>query len=304
MARFAPWLTTMDTSFQSARSAPSYGATSLKDQKPYQPATSAFLQAAQWTLAARHLPTPSDPNKARAQAALRKRLARVLESLSFRALLGLDNTLPALRALIILATWTGKLPTRSGSYADLGLGLSGASGTGTLKSMSDGSSSDTDGGIKTGRADSAAATTGEDEGEEEEWDVAKEAVAYDGEMFLSAALRIAAKMHLELDVQMALEHKQAQEQEQSGVSTSTNADANTNGMPSAKAAETLDRARVVSAFRSLSNALSYSRHCFAAQLLLDVHPFRSGCFVSAFLFPLAIAAVSPDEHPRLLFDLA
>src|ERR1700733_10390465 len=104
MARFAPWLTSVDTSSHSStRNTPSYAS---KDEKPYQPATSAFLQAAQWTLAARHLPPPSDPVKARAHVALRQRLAKVLQSLSFRALLGLDDTLPALRAFIILATWT------------------------------------------------------------------------------------------------------------------------------------------------------------------------------------------------------
>jgi hypothetical protein len=51
--------------------------------------------------------------------------------------------------------------------------------------------------------------------ESEGWFVAK-TFAYDGGMFSGAAMRIAAKMHLEVDVHMALAHTQAQEREQGG----------------------------------------------------------------------------------------
>lgn len=240
ITRFAPWLTSVDTSSPSStRNAPSYAATSPtpKDEKPYQPATSAFLQAAQWTLSARHLPTPLDPVKARAHVALRQRLAKVLQSLTFRALLGLDDTLPALRAFIILATWTGKLPTRDGTYADLGLGS-------TIPSGIDPGKPNAKPNDPNDPCDSSTASTAAIGDEEEEWLVPKEGVAYDGEMFLGAAMRIAAKMHLEVDVQMVLAHKQAQEQEQTG---KTSANVNTSAIMSpAKAAEALDRCRVVS----------------------------------------------------------
>lgn len=286
MARFAPWLATIDTRSQLPRSTPSYTSTS-KDEKPYQPATSAFLQAAQWTIAARHLPTPSDPVKERAHDALRKRLAKVLESLSFRALLGLDNTLPTLRALIILATWTGKLPTRSGNFADFGLGAPYTSGIGAVKpNANSGNRSDNEGGTRAEAAnpnpiDGNTAANGED-GEEEAWDMAKEGIAYDGEMFLGAAMRIAAKMHLELDVQMVLAHKQTQEQEQRG-SPNTNSSGNAiASMSPAKVAEALDRCRVVSVHSTFKISCCISSDACAAHRVVQfaaVHPLRSGCIV-------------------------
>lgn len=65
--------------------------------------TSTFLQAAQWTLAARHLPTNS--GSLNHLASLRSQLGRVLAQRLSQAILGLDDSLPALRALLILATW-------------------------------------------------------------------------------------------------------------------------------------------------------------------------------------------------------
>lgn len=254
LARFTPWLASVDTPSQFSRSAPSYATLpTSRDEKPYQPATSAFLQAAQWTLAARHLPKPSGPVKARAHVALRQRLARVLESLSFRALLGLDNNLPALRALIILATWTGKLPTRSGTYADLDRRGGGEGARKPRASGGDNDDTEIINSVEPANLNDGNIPAAINVDEEEEWDMAKESVTYDGEMFLGAAMRIAAKMHLELDVQMVLAHKQAQEQEQSGNSGSNvNTSAN---MSPAKAAEALDRCRAVS-IRS-----SYQCHC-------------------------------------------
>lgn len=112
---------------------------------------------------------------------------------------------------MILAKWTGKLPTRTRD--------------------DDLSSTNSDG------------DEDKDLVDVDEYDVAKEGVSYDGEMFLSAAVRVAAKMHLEMDVQLALVRRQemdgkdrAKEKEQGSE----------NAAPSpAKIAETLDRARVM-----------------------------------------------------------
>lgn len=84
---------------------------------------------------------------------------------------------------------------------------------------------------------------GANEEEEEEFDVAKEGIAFDGEMFLAAAVRISAKMHLELDVQMALAHKQGQDHQQQNQAGGKPA------LTPVKVAETLDRARVVSGYK-------------------------------------------------------
>lgn len=62
--------------------------------------TSVFLQAAQWTLAARHLPSEQ------ISIALQVHLLQILDQRTSRALLGLDRSLSAIRALCILATWT------------------------------------------------------------------------------------------------------------------------------------------------------------------------------------------------------
>jgi hypothetical protein len=78
------------------------------------PASSAFLQAAQWTLAAHHFPsqtsttaTPSGASSA--ENPLLVRLVQALQQGVMRASLGLDLSLPALRALLILATWSSNL---------------------------------------------------------------------------------------------------------------------------------------------------------------------------------------------------
>lgn len=232
-ARFAPWLTTFNATLAYSSS---LSHSSHKGEGPYKPATSAFLQAAQWTLASRHLPTSElAPSTTKAKVySLRKRLARTLERLTFRALLGLDNSLPALRALIILAQWTGKLPTRT-DVDERGDG----SATGTR------TNGNGNGHLHPPTAKADGGDDDDEKEEDEDYDVAKEGVAFDGEMFLAAAVRISAKMHLELDVQMALANKQNLERPSSS-SEPGGAAANGGSPSAAKIAETLDRARVVS----------------------------------------------------------
>ena len=74
------------------------------------PASSAFLQAAQWTLAARGLPSLSGAAVAspasKAKSSLFVGLVEALQQGIARASLGLDLSISALRALLILATWS------------------------------------------------------------------------------------------------------------------------------------------------------------------------------------------------------
>lgn len=77
-------------------------------------ACSAFLQAVQWTLAAHHLPpqtsTIATPlGASSAESPLLVRLVQALQQGLTRASLGLDLSLSALRALLILATWSSTL---------------------------------------------------------------------------------------------------------------------------------------------------------------------------------------------------
>lgn len=79
----------------------------------HEPITSSFLQAAKWSLAARHLPLVAEGSSSRTLAAsnseLRRRISRVLDHRLSRVMLGLDRSLPALRALVVLATWASNL---------------------------------------------------------------------------------------------------------------------------------------------------------------------------------------------------
>jgi len=76
-------------------------------------------------------------------------------------MIGLDETLPALQALLILATWTGALPAHAINDP----------GGAQLQTQHLG-------------------------------------IAYDGEFFVGAAVNLASRMHLELDVEKALAHRQ------------------------------------------------------------------------------------------------
>ncbi|KAF8316132.1 hypothetical protein DL93DRAFT_2154934 [Clavulina sp. PMI_390] len=75
------------------------------------PETSMFLQAAQWTLAARHLSsTDTDPpTQGQENSTLRQKLLQILEQKTTDAILGLDRSLSAIRALLIMSTWTNAL---------------------------------------------------------------------------------------------------------------------------------------------------------------------------------------------------
>lgn len=199
--------------------------------------------------------------------------------------MGLDNSLPALRALIILAQWTGKLPTRTDAAEHDG----SSNGTHT-----------TNGNGHPHSPTEKASDEGKDEEEDEDYDVAKEGVAFDGEMFLAAAVRISAKMHLELDVQMALANKQNSERPSSS-SEQGSATTNGGGPSAAKIAETLDRARVVSRYLELSRsrtlpASSTNIWDVANQYwlfwALDVQNLGDGRIVSFFLFPVSLSVVA------------
>lgn len=74
------------------------------------PATSGFLQATQWILASRHLSDPpllpsSEQPRASPYAELRARLCATFQRRLTRAVMGLDNSILTLRALIILVAW-------------------------------------------------------------------------------------------------------------------------------------------------------------------------------------------------------
>jgi hypothetical protein len=79
----------------------------------HEPPMSSFLQAAKWSLAARHLPVVvagcSSDTVAASNRELKRCLSRVLDHGLSRVMLGLDRSLPALRALLVLATWASAL---------------------------------------------------------------------------------------------------------------------------------------------------------------------------------------------------
>lgn len=108
-------------------------------------------------------------------------------------MIGLDETLSALQALLILASWTGALPAHTTSDPS----------NARLQTQHLG-------------------------------------IAYDGEFFIGAAVSIASRMHLELDVEKALKHRQ---------------DRSTCGPIPPLPGETLERARMVSARPAYSRIL-------------------------------------------------
>jgi len=142
------------------------------------PASSAFLQAAQWTLAARRLSSLSDAaavasGPSNARSSLFVRLVQALQQGITRASLGLDLSISALRALLNLTAW-------STNIFDI-----------LMRDMTD-------------------------DGSEAE-DV-HEFRAFDGEMLISTAVHIATQMHLELDVEAALSQVKGNRKPKSGIS--------------------------------------------------------------------------------------
>lgn len=99
-------------------------------------------------------------------------------------MMGLEMTLQSIRALLILAAWTGELPAHA---------------------------------------------VGEKPGAQAQSLHLR--VSFDGELLIGTAVRIASKMHLELDVEIALVHKREQ--------------AKSKAPPAPLNAKTLDRARMV-----------------------------------------------------------
>lgn len=102
--------------------------------------------------------------------------------------MGLDSSLASLRALMILARWTGELPGHLAGETSPFISSTPAQNT-HLR------------------------------------------VSFDGEHFLSAAVRMASKMHLELDVEIAVRHKREQLKNKAN--------------PTPLNARTLDRARMM-----------------------------------------------------------
>lgn len=94
--RYVPWLPTESTTIRTD----AYISPKTQTPHTYRPATSGFLQAAQWVLAARHLPELSN-----VAGTLRDRLNNALHRRLARVMLGLDNSLATLRALLILTAW-------------------------------------------------------------------------------------------------------------------------------------------------------------------------------------------------------
>jgi len=155
-------------------------ASSTTDQRKEReaPASSAFLQAAQWTLAARRLPslpgaTAVASGASNAKSSLFVRLVQALQQGITRASLGLDLSIPALRALLILAAW-------STNICNL-----------LMRNMSN---------------------------EESKAEDVHEFRAFDGEMLISTAVHITTQMHLELDVEAALSQVKANRKRKSEIS--------------------------------------------------------------------------------------
>lgn len=235
--RYYPWLTNeinVSKSPSNKKPSPSSSPSSgTGKQRVYVPATSAFLQSAQWILASHHLPdgyspstkpdttmsepasegpassTPALSHKKMVQA----RLMRVLRKGLYNAMMGLDCSLPAIRALMVLSQWTNHLPTPSASPLD-------------------------------------------DDGPPKEGEEAPGLISYDGEMFLTVAMHIASRMHLELDVETAVAQKKELEQVSGQAPWPPGF------------AETLDRARLVSSRK------------FRFQEVPATHPSYNSCFPS------------------------
>lgn len=74
-----------------------------QENRRYKFTTSGFLQAAQWTLAIRHL-APTFGSRDHLPS-LGRQLGLILAQRLSKAIIGLDDSLPALRALLILSTW-------------------------------------------------------------------------------------------------------------------------------------------------------------------------------------------------------
>jgi len=101
------------TASQDAAPSPSGQSPESQNAKHEPAATSGFLQAVKWSLAARHLPIVSEECSPETVAAsnreLRRCLSCVLERRLSRVMLGLDCSLPALRGLLVLAAWASTL---------------------------------------------------------------------------------------------------------------------------------------------------------------------------------------------------
>jgi hypothetical protein len=167
---------------------------------------------------------------------LQKKLIRVLGRAIYRTMLGLDCSPPAVRALLILAQWANKLPYPSTRYPDNTYeSPPRASASHTSPKDDPGEPSDDASKHKVAEINGPLVADDNLEGE------SVGNIPYDGELFLTTAVHLAAKMHLEGDVLMALaqkaEYEQAQRQGQQAA------------LPT-NFGEVVDRARLVSLLRS------------------------------------------------------